>query len=278
MIRIIVDSGADYRQSELAEKQIELVPLQVTFGEQTYADGVDLTRKEFFQMLCSRKDFPHTSQPSPEAFANIFADAKEEGDTLICLTVSSLLSGTFQSAAIAKQMVRYDGIYLVDSRSASVGIQFLADRACKLRDAGADISEIVQELEDMRSRICIYFVVDTLEYLYRGGRLSRTGSLAGRLVHMKPVLTLDRKGEVLAADLCLGSARAIRTAAGYLKKSLPDPAFPVYSLYSTGFENCGKLEERLEEMGIRFDRRQIGCAIGAHVGPGVAGAAYVGKG
>ncbi len=276
MIRIIVDSGADYLPGELAGKGLEMVPLKVAFGEKSFLDGVDLTREEFFDMLSQKKTFPVTSQPSPEDYLKIFEDAKEKGDTVICVTIASVLSGTFQSAAIARQMADYDAVYLVDSKSATTGIQLIVDQAVKMRDAGADAESIVQEMERLRSRVCIYFMVNTLEYLYRGGRLSRTGSLAGRLVHMKPVLSLSPEGEVIVTDLCLGRSRAIAAAAGHLCETPPDPSFPVYSLYSIGPDGCEKLEARLGNMDISISRRrQIGGVIGAHVGPGVAGFAYV---
>ncbi len=278
MIRIIVDSGADYLPEELVRKQIEMVPLSLTFGEDVYRDGIDLTREEFFHRLTGGKEFPHTSQPSPEAFLTLFEEAKEKGDTVICITIASVLSGTFGSAAIAKQLADYEEIYLVDSKAASAGIQYLADQAVRMRDAGESAAEIVEEVGHLRDRIHIYFVVDTLTYLYRGGRLSKTGALAGKLMHMKPVLTLDEKGQVTVSELCLGSARSIEACVRHLKEEQPDPDFPVYSFFSIGLKNCGKLETRLEALGIhKYERRQIGCAIGAHAGPGAAGVAFVEK-
>ncbi len=276
MIRIVVDSGADYRPEERAKKGLELVPLKVAFGEESFLDGVDLTREAFFDRLTKGKKFPVTSQPSPVDYLRIFEDAKEKGDTVICVTIASALSGTFQSAAIARQMAEYANIYLVDSKSATVGIQLLVDEALRMRDAGGDAGEIVEAMERLRSRICVYFVVDTLEYLYRGGRLSKKGALAGRLVNMKPVLTLNPKGEVTVADLCLGRGRALAAAAGHLLKNPPDPDFPVYSIYSCGLKNCEKLEARLLDMEIPIEsRKQISAAIGAHTGPGAAGAVYI---
>ncbi len=278
MIRIVVDSGADYLPEELEEKQIEMVPLFVAFGEDVYRDGVEITREQFFDRLMQGKEFPHTSQPSPEAFLSIFEKAKERGDAVICITISSALSGTLGSAAIAKGLADYEEIYLVDSRMASAGIQFLADQAVKMRGEGKDAARIVEELEHLKDRIRVYFVVDTLEYLYRGGRLSKGGSVAGKLMHMKPVLSLNEKGEVVVSELCLGSARSIEACVRHLKEEEPDMDFPVLSFCSSGLKNCERLEARLAGLGIlRPIRRQIGCVIGAHAGPGAAGTAFVKK-
>ncbi len=276
MIRIIVDSASDYLPRELEEKNVSMVPLQMSFGPERFLDNVDISREEFYNLLTTRDDFPVTSQPSPEAFLKFFLAAKGAGDEVICITISSALSGTFQSAVIAGHEAEYDQIYLVDSMTASVGVQFLGDLACRMRDEGKGVSEIVEALELIRGKIRVCFMVDTLEYLYRGGRLSRTGAKAGELVNMKPLLTLDEEGNVKISDLCLGTSRAIKMMARRVKMDIPDSEFPVYSLYSSGTENCEKLEEQLSKNQISFfTRRQIGAVIGSHIGPGAAGVFYV---
>ncbi len=276
MVKIIVDSAADYLPIELVKKDIEMVPLKLSFGSETFRDGVDITRENFYDKLMSTDEFPVTSQPSPYDFLDYFKVAKDAGDEVICITLASVLSGTFQSAVIAKDEVGYDKIYLMDSLTASLGIQYLADRACNMRDEGRTAQEIVEELCRIRGRIRVYFMADTLEYLYRGGRLSRTEATAGKLVKMKPVLTLDKDGKVSVADLCLGTSRAIMTMAKHLKTSQIDSDLPIYTLYSSGTENCEKLEEKLRKNHIdSFRRSQIGAVIGAHIGPGAAGLFYV---
>ncbi len=276
MIRIIADSGCDYLSDEIEKRKIETVPLQLRFGGKDYLDGVDLKRERFFEMLLAGKDFPVTSQPSPAAFLELFEKAKEKGDDVVCVLISSALSGTYQSAQMAKQIADYERIYLVDSKSASIGIQYLLDRACKLRDEGQSAACIQSELERLKSRICVYFLVDTLEYLHRGGRLSRSGMLAGELVKMKPVLSLDKAGSVGVSDLSLGISRAMRAIIRHLKQIPMDEAFPLYSLFSVGTENAEKLEEKLIKEGFAFQgRKQIGAAIGAHIGPGAAGIFYI---
>ncbi len=276
MIRIIADSGCDYLPEEIERRKIELVPLQLCFGGKNYLDGVDLKREAFFEMLQKRKDFPVTSQPSPAAFLKFFEEAKKNRDEVICILISSALSGTFQSALMAKKIADYDRIYLVDSKNASIGIQYLLDRACEMREDGESADLIVRELESLKERICVYFMVDTLEYLYRGGRLSRGGMLAGRLARMKPVLSLDQEGGVSVSDLGLGTSRAMHAVIRHLKQTPRDASFPLYSLFSAGTENTEKLEEKLLKEGFAVQgRKQIGAVIGAHIGPGATGIFYI---
>ncbi len=278
MIRIIVDSSADYRPEELHKKNLEMVPLTVSFGEKSYRDGLDLSREDFFTLLTTEKEFPKTSQPSPDAFLPLFEEAGAAHDAVIYVSLASVLSGTYQSAAIARQLSGYDQIYLVDSQTATAGTQILVDRAVQMRSLSYPAPDIVRELETLRDRIRVYFIVDTLEYLYRGGRLSKSSALAGKLVHMKPVLTLSKGGEVTVCDLSLGLSRGMEAIARHVREEAPDPDFPVYPLYSSGLKNCARLEKRLRALQIPIaKRRQIGGVIGAHVGPGVAGIIYVAK-
>ena len=179
MIRIIVDSSADNNCEELEEKQMTLVSLTINLDEKLYLDGMDITRDQLYEWLMESKGFPKTSQPSPEDFACHFKEAKEAGDDVICILLSSALSGTCQSAHLAKSMVKYDNIYIVDSLSATHVIRFLADKADKMRKEGHTASEIVAVLEDLKGRAKVIAAVDTLEYLCRGGRVSRTVATIG---------------------------------------------------------------------------------------------------
>lgn len=165
MIRILVDSSSDYTVEEVNAKNIELVPISITVGDKTYVDGYDLGRDEFYELLQSSNDFPHTSQPSPQSFYDIFKDVREKGDELICILLSSALSGTYQSAVLAKNMSEYDSIYLIDSLSATYTIKVMADYACKLREEGRTAAEIVQEMEALKSRVKVLAALDTLEFL-----------------------------------------------------------------------------------------------------------------
>ena len=268
MIRVLVDSAADFSQEEIKERGLYLVPLQVNFEEEQYLDGVNLRRDEFYQKLTSGKVFPKTSQPSPQEFLNVFEEVKKNGDELICILLSSALSGTYQSALLARNMVEYEKIYLVDSLSAVVAVQMLCDTALKRIAQGKTAEEIVEELEEVKGRTRIFAALDTLEYLAMGGRISKAAAAIGEMANIKPVITVNREGKV---DV-IGKGLGINRTLGFLQKKVEevqiDEQYPIYSLFSYGEENCGKMEQRLEKKGYQIQaRRQIGPAIGTHIGP-----------
>ncbi len=278
MVRIILDSSSDFLLDEFKEKNMEMVPYSVTFGSESYLDGIDITREEYFDKLIREDEFPSTATPSPGDYLEHFEAAKEAGDEVICITLAAALSGSYQSAMVAKEMSEYDEIYVIDAKTATAGTQQLANYACKLRDEGMSAAEIAKEVEQLRSRVHLYFMVDTLEYLFRGGRLSRTEALAGKMMRIKPLLMLGEEGEITVTDKCVGTARALDTLVDHIMEKPLDDNFPFYSIYSLGVPNYEKLEERLKKQGITIDdRRQFGMTIGTHAGPGCAGVVYVTK-
>ncbi|MCC8142021.1 MAG: DegV family protein [Lachnospiraceae bacterium] len=278
MVRIVLDSSSDYLPEEFEEKQMEMVPFSVTFGSKTYQDGIDITRDEYFDMLIREDEFPTTSQPSPALFLEHFEAAKEAGDEVVCMTLAGALSGSYQSAMVAKDMAEYDDIYVIDPQNATAGIQMLANYACDLRDQGKSAAEITKEVEDLRSRVHLYFMVDTLDYLFQGGRLSRASFAAGKMMRIKPLLMLGDEGEIVVTDRCVGTNRALDTLVEHIKEKPLDDNFPFYSIYSAGIPNCEELEARLRSKGITVDeRRQFGLTIGTHSGPGCAGVVFVTK-
>lgn len=278
MIRILVDSSADYTAQELKERNMELVPISITLDGKSYRDGIDITKNELYEMLTKTDDFPKTSQPSPQDFLDVFEDVKEKGDSVIFLSLSSGLSGTFQSATLAKSMAEYDEIYLVDTLSATHAIRLLAEHALKLRDEGKDAATIAAELEDLKSRIVILAAVDTLEFLYKGGRLNKATAAVGELANLKPIVTVNAEGKVSVVAKCLGRNKALASLTKMISEKEIDTNFPVYSLYAYGEENTEKLEEKLVAAGISIsERQQIGATIGSHVGPGAYGAIFIVK-
>lgn len=273
MIRIMVDSASDCGK----EQYDYFIPMTIHMAGRDYLGGLDLSSDEFYHLLMETGDFPITSQPSPEAFMKPFQEAKDAGDELIYFAISSVLSGTFQSANIAKAMVEYDGIYIIDTLNASHMIGLLASFAKKWAEEGMSAEEIVARCEDLKWRIRVLTGVDTLEYLKRGGRIGKAAALMGSLANIKPlVAVVDGRVEPLAKSL--GFGRAIQTLTEKIKAYEIDPAYPTCSLYTYGEENVQKLEEKLSEAGIKIDaRRQVGPTIGAHVGPGVYGLFFVEK-
>lgn len=278
MIRIIVDSSADYSKEELDTKNMTLVSLTINLEDKSYLDGVDITRDQLYEWLIESKGFPKTSQPSPEDFAHHFKDAKAAGDEVICILLSSALSGTCQSAHLAKTMVDYDNIYIVDSLSATHLIRFLADKAYQMRNAGKTAAEIVNTLEDLKGRTKVIAAVDTLEYLCRGGRVSRTAATIGNLANLKPIITVNPEGEVAVLSKCVGRNKSMSYILNALQEYDIDDNYPMYSIYSYGVENCISLEAKVVSAGyLLHSRKQVGATIGCHVGPGAFGVLFVHK-
>lgn len=278
MIRILIDSSSDYTMEEIKEKNLTLVPLTVTIDGTSYIEGENLERNEFYEILKTCAEFPKTSQPSPEAFLNVFEDAKKAGDSVICILLSSSLSGTCQSAHLAKSMAEYEDIHIIDSLSATAGIKMMADYACRLVAEGLSVEEIVAKVENMKSRVHIFAALDTLEYLYKGGRLSKASAAIGTLARLKPIISVNEEGKIDVVGKAIGQQKAISGILDQYQKYERDETFPVYTLYTYDAGNCEKMETKLLKNDIRSeDRTSIGSIIGAHVGPGAYGIVFVSK-
>lgn len=278
MIRIIVDSAADYTLEELQARSLDLVPLNINIGEESHRDAVDMTKDHLYEILLEGKDYPMTSQPSPQSYVELFEDAKEKGEDVVVITLSSTLSGTFQAANLGKEIAEYDNIHIVDSLSATAGMRLLCEHACDLREQGKSAAEIAEALEALKSRITIVAAVDTLEFLCRGGRVSKAAAAVGELANIKPLITVNREGAVAVIGKALGRNKAIASLVKSVSSMEIDTNFPFYSLYAYGTENTEKLEEKLTATGISItERQQLGATIGVHVGPGAYGAIFIEK-
>ncbi len=274
MIKIMLDSASDCRKDK--ERFAAVVPITVSMDGQEFLDGINLDSDEFYRLLTQTTEFPKTAQPSPEQFCQVFQECKEKGDELIYFALSSALSGTLQSATIAKSMVDYDKIHLIDSLTVTHGIRVLAEYALSLIAEGKNAEEIVRACEALKSRVTIFAGLDTLEFLHRGGRLSKASATVGELARIKPVVTVSPQGTVSAIGKALGKAGAMQQIVKQLAACPPDENFPLYSLYSFGEENTEKLESILTAKGYTLaERLQVGASIGAHVGPGVYGVLYI---
>lgn len=279
MIKILVDASSDYTADEVQEKGLILVPIEITIGDKVYIEGVNLDRSNFYEILKESDDFPKTSQPSPQVFADIFAEAKEKGDELVCILLSSQLSGTFQSASMAKDMVGYNKIYLIDSLSASFCIKVMADYALSLVEQGLTAPEIAEKVEKIKSHVKCLAGLDTLEFLARGGRISKTVAAVGNMANIKPIVRTSESGHVEVFAKCLGMSRAIMQVVRTMQETEIDDNFPIYPLYSYGTANCEAFEAKMEDVGFKIDARsQIGPTIGTHVGPEAFGVVFVTKG
>lgn len=275
-VRIIVDSTVNV--SADSTQKLEIVPLTVRFGEEEFIDGVTIDHKAFYEKLIECDMLPTTSQASPAAFAEVFEKVTAAGDTAVVLTISSKLSGTYQSAVIAAQDYGQK-IYVVDTHSAAIGSGILAELALELAAGGMDAAAIAQQLEQQRDKVCIVAMLDTLEYLKKGGRISKAVAFAGSLLSIKPVISLDG-GEIQI----LGKARGSKMGNNLLVQEIEkaggvDFEKPLLLGY-TGLSDL-LLQKYVEDSkflwengtdGLQF--APIGSVIGTHAGPGAIAVAF----
>ena len=275
-MRIIVDSTSDLTPE--IKKQVHIVPLTVHFGDEEFIDGVTIDHKRFYEKLIETDVHPSTSQASPAAFEAEYEKAKDEGAVVI--TVSSKLSGTYQSAVIAAE--EYENIYVVDSTSVAIGASILVELAVRLANQGLEAKEIARQLEEEKRKIVLVALVDTLEYLKKGGRISKSVAAFGTMLNIKPVLAVE-DGEIQV----LGKARGSKMGNNMLVQQIDkaggiDFTKPVLLGY-TGLSDAMLLkyindsrylwEGNLPE--VRYTT--IGSVIGTHVGPGAVAVAFFKK-
>ena len=278
-LRIITDSTSDISQKEAKQKGIIVVPLHNMFGTQEYLDGVTITTEEFYEKLSNAEELPTTSQPSPEEFLKQFEQCKEAGESVIVITISSKLSGTYQSAVIAKDLCEYEDIHIIDSATATIGLYSLVEYAISLSKQGLLVDQIVNLLEEMKLRVRIYALVDTLKYLKKGGRLSATAALAGTLLNIKPIVEV-KDGVVDVAGKARGTNGAIKKvlelveAAGGIDPNMPSCIG--YTGKPSGVEDFSAYVKNVYKK-ITFQTAAMGSTIGVHAGPGACVIAFFAK-
>ena len=275
-VRIVVDSTADI-SAEVREK-LSVVPLTVHFGEQEYADGVTIDHKKFYEMLVETDVLPTTSQPSPEAFAQVFRQAQQAGEQVVVLTVSSKLSGTCQSAMIAAADFP-DSVWVVDTKTVAIGSGILAELAVQLKEQGLSAPEIAARLEEERENVRVIALLDTLEYLKKGGRISKTVAFAGGLLSIKPVITIQ-DGEIAILGKARGSKQGNNLLVTEIQKSGGVDFSKPLMLGYTGLSDA-LLEKYVLDSGSLWDGHgdclqstAIGSVIGTHAGPGAIAVAF----
>lgn len=272
MVRIITDSAADFEPCELEQLKITCIPLKVMFGDDEYEENITLDKNKFYELLLSSGELPKTAQASPQILLDLFEEAKEQGEEAIYICLSSCLSGTYQTAVMSKNMVDSDLCHVFDSHNATGGQRMLVQYACRLRDEGKSAAEILAALEDVRDRIVLFACIDTLEYLYKGGRISHTVYKLGTLANIKPIITIEPDGSVGIPAKAMGMRKGMDTLCKHLQD--PDPEFPVYAMFTN---NRAVARTLADKMGDVSDDRiiQVGAAIGSHIGPDACGLVYV---
>lgn len=279
MIKIITDSTSDIDVTYAKELNIDIVPLKVIIDGKEYKDRVDLQPDQFYSLLEKSEVLPTTSQPSPQEFLNYYEEAKEKGDSVIVMTLSGTISGTYQSANIAKDLAEYENIYVIDSLNATQALRLLVLKAVALREEGKDAETIFNELQAYKERVRIVAFVDTLEYLCKGGRMSKTVAAAGTLLKVKPIIGL-RDGKLEMFSKARGAVKATAKIIELIHEDgeidFKEPICIGYTGNDEGlekFEQALRDEFKLEDVLHGF----VGPVIGTHAGPGARLIAYVKK-
>lgn len=277
MIRIITDSASDIEQNEL--ENVIVLPMTVTIDGTTYRDGFDLTKDEFYRKLETSDANPVSSLISPYQFEEVFAAVKDAGDEAIVLTISSGLSGTYQSALVAAE--DFDNVSVIDSQLVAGALKILVQRAAQLAQQGLDRTAIVQALEKEKNEVIIYAVVDTLKYLQRGGRISKGSAIVGGIMGIKPILALE-DGKLIA----IAKARGSKQGHIFLNNKITEHGGVdfdrPYSAIYAGTDRAPLLQYIADNEALLGGREipitQIGTAVGTHCGPGTIAVAFFAKG
>lgn len=276
MIRILTDTASDFDLEEASRLGITLLPMEITIGDQSYRDRYDLSPDRFYEMLIESSDLPHTSQINSYTFEQEFEKIHEAGDSAVVILMSSKLSGTYQNAVIAAQ--DYDEIHVVDSRNGSIGEQILVRYALMLRDKGRSLDDMVHRLEVRRNQVRILALLDTLEYVKKGGRMGPAAAAFGTLLSIKPVLTVEN-GKLKVLGKARGSKMGNNLLNTEISKTGIEGRLPAAVAYS-GLDHK-KLDHYIEDSraiweGVLKDlpMSQLGSTIGTHAGPGTIVVAY----
>mgnify|MGYP002536359090 FL=1 len=280
MIRILTDSASDILPAEAEQLGVTVIPLNVTLEDGTILrDGVDMTPSAYYEILAGCRKLPTTSQPSPELFENFFLETAAAGDEVIGIFLSHALSGTYQCAKLAADMANVDNVLFVDSGHVCLSEALLVRLAVQLRDSGKTAGQIAAILEHAKEHLHLVAAIDDLKYLRKGGRLPAAVAVAGGMLGIKPIITIQ-DGKVAMA----GKARGLPGAYVALFKKVEEmgginPAFPALAGYTVSPREVTPIQTYLRDNLQQEDLlvRQIGCVIGTHAGPGAFGIAFFDK-
>lgn len=277
-VRIITDSASDMSPAE--HPALAVLPLSVTFGTDVYMDGIDIDHQRFYEMLVERDELPKTGQVNPYAFSQVIAKVREAGDEAVIITVGAKLSGTNQSARTALAEAPGGDVFVVDSNNVTLGERVLVEYALRLVDEGHSASQIAAAVEAVRDRVVVIGLLETLEYLVRGGRLSAAAGAVGTLLNVKPVVAVE-DGLIVQ----LGKARGSKNGRNLLNQKVEkaggiDFSMPL-ALGYTGLSDA-VLKKYIEDSAAlwaghtegELPVHTIGATIGAHVGPGAVAVAF----
>lgn len=279
-VKIITDSTCDLPQDLVKSLGVHVIPLQVTINNNTYLDGIDIDVETFFQEIEKTEELPKTSQIPPAKFESIYKEYIHEEYEIISLHLSSKMSGTYQSALIAKDMVGNDKIHVIDSQNVTSGLGILVLKACKLRDEGRGVKEITSIINDIIPNIKSTLNFQSLDNLVKGGRLSKATAFVGGLLGIKLNLAVEN-GEMVVRDKVRGSKKALKCLIDYLDQcGISQDVTPIVLNAAVDEENRSVLNgiiDYLKEHNIEFIESEVGCVVGTHSGKNACGIFFIGK-
>lgn len=275
-VRIVTDSTADLPKHIARELGVTVVPLKVFFGDEEYSDGVDLSPAQFYSKLKTSEHHPRTSQPSPEQFLTVYRQLLETAEGIVSIHISQELSGTVQSARIASEMLHNRDVRVIDSRLTSMVLGLAVIEAARAAKGGADIDQVVDVARQVLGRVRVYFAVDTLEYLKKGGRIGKASAFLGNLLNIKPLLTLE-DGLVTPVEKIRGKHKAILRILDKMRDEIGEKSKIKVSVFHA--DDPETAEKLSAEIRSAFDVEEmiiadLGAVIGTYVGPGTFGATY----
>ncbi len=276
-VRIITDSASDISPAQAKAWGVELIPMTVVFGSEEYLDGVTLSDQAFFEKLVETDALPHTCQITPFQYGEVFEAVRRAGDEAVCVVLSGKLSGCWNSAVMAAEHI--ECVHVVDSENVCIGQRLLVELAVRLRDAGRTAAEIAAELETQKKRVRLLALLDTLEYLKKGGRISPAVAFAGGILSIKPVVAVQ-DGQVVLIGKARGSKNGNNLLMQFVEKCGGIDFSMPYCLAYSGLSDA-LLQKYLADSRDLYQGHgedipicRIGCVIGTHAGPGAVGVAF----
>ena len=275
-IKIITDSTADLSKEIYEKYDIEVLPLLINFGEESYLDGVEINPQKVFERIEKEDILPTTAQVIPNRFIEAYKKYLSEGYKIISIHMSSAMSGTYQSACIAKEILETKDIAVIDSKNVTAALGILVIKAAKLRDKGYDIAKMEEELNTIKEKIRVSIYFDSLEYLVRGGRISRTVGIVGSMLGIKLILEI-KDGLMSVKDKIRGNKKSIKKIISDLENANLDDQVPVILIDVNNIEIKEALRQYMKSNKVNFVECPVGSTVSIHSGPGCCGLVFLNK-
>lgn len=278
-LKIITDNTSDISKEFALANDIEVLPLKVIFGDEEFIEGVNMTHEEFYQKLAASDALPTTSQVSPATFQEAFECALNDDSEVLGLFIASTMSGTYQSACIARDMIGSDAIHLIDTETVTFALGLLVEIAVQMRAEGKSAKEIAEYLEVTKKKVRLVAAVGTLDYLQKGGRMSAASAKIGTMLHIKPIVSVEN-GVINLVGKARGTKAAIKFIVDYVNKHDGHEELFHNFAHIQAPELCQELIEAIESE-TKYKNyttiTDIGCIVGTHTGPDSFGFCYVQK-